>query len=231
MKRTVLIVGILFSLHLFAQKPQAKTGNNPLTVKLASSADTMQYTLGAFVAQWINNNGFLINNPALFLKGMDDMFQNKPRLIPDSTIGPRIAVYQQATQKGRAVKQEQQLFASLKDKPGIGVLPNGVHYLILKTGKGAHPEEKDSIVINFIARLADGTVVEDTYQAKKPLVTMLANLFPGLSDPLQMMTEGSKWQLFIPAALAYGEKATTLIPPNSALVIETELVAVRTPKK
>ncbi len=231
-KTLIFIVMIFISLNGIAQKQSAKGNNNvQAPVKLVSALDTMQYTLGAFVAQWINNNGFLISNPALFLKGMDDMFQNKPRLIADSTIGPRVAAYQQATQKGRAIRQEQQLFAALKDKPGIGILPNGVHYLILKTGKGVHPDEKDSVVINFIAKLADGTVVEDTYQAKKPLVTMLANLFPGLSDPLQMMTEGSKWQLFIPAVLAYGEKSTTLIPPNSALVIEAELVAVRTPKK
>ena len=121
---------------------------------------------------------------------------------------------------------------SAKKKFGIWVLPTGVRYVMLKTGKGPHPEEKDTMVISLVAKLADGMiVVENTYQTKTPFVTTLAGLFPGLSDPLQLMAEGSKWQLFIPSVLAYGEKGNGLIPPNSALIIEVELVEVRAPKK
>lgn len=220
------------SLNVIAQKQSAKGNNNvQAPVKLVSAADTMQYTLGAFVAQWINSNGFLITSPALFLNGMDDMFKNRPRLIPDSSIGPRVAAYQRAGQLERAIRQEQQLFAALRDRPGVGMLPNGVRYVILKTGKGLHPSEADSVEMNLIAKLADGTVVEDTYQNKRTFIATTNSFFPGLNDALPMMSEGSRWQLFIPAILAYGERGTTLIPPNSALVIEVELVAVRTPKK
>ena len=230
MKKELIVIFFFISAHVSAQKSAANI-EVQAPAKLITASDTLQYSLGAYVAQWINNNGFLISNAPLFLKGMDDMFQNKPRLIADSTIGPRIIVYQQAIQKDRNTRQEQQLFTSLKDKPGIGVLPNGVRYVILKTGRGARPAEKDTLVINMIAKLADGTVVEDTYQTKKPFVTTLAGLFPGLSDPVQMMAEGSKWQLFIPAVLAYGEKGNGVIPPNSALIIEVELLEVRPPKK
>ena len=220
---------------IIAQKPSVKQLNNPANaypLKLASSSDTMQYTIGAFVAQWINNNGFIINNNTLFLKGMDDVFQNKPLAIPDSTVITRMATYQRNTQRERALAQEQQLFAAIRNRPGVGMLPNGVRYVILKSGKGPHPGEQDTLVINILAKLADGvTVVEDTYKTGKPFITTLAGLFPGLNEPLQMMAEGSKWQLFIPSVLAYGDKGTTLIPPNSALVIEAELVAVKPVKK
>lgn len=224
-----MLCGVFLMLNAMAQKPSAKTVYS-LPVKLNDAADSMQYTLGAFIAQWVNSNGFHISNPSLFMRGMDDVFQNKPRAVPDSTIGPRIISYQQAAQKGRAMQLEQQLFTSIKDKPGIGTLPNGVKYVILKTGKGIHPGDKDTLVINLIAKLADGTVVDDTYQTKKPFVTFLAGLFPGLSEPVQIMTEGSKWQLFIPSVLAYGDKGTTLIPPNSALIIEVELLEVKPAK-
>ena len=231
MKKLILLFAFMGILSGFSQKQQPKAVNTIPPVKLISAADTIQYTLGAFVAQWINSNGFVINNPTLFLKGMDDMFQNKPRLVPDSLITPFVTAYQQTIRKEKAIQLEQQLFSSLKGKPGVGMLPNGVRYVILKTGKGVHPGEKDTLMINLVAKLADGTVVEDTYQTKKPIVTTLAGLFTGLSDPLQLMAEGSKWQLFIPSVLAYGEKGNGVIPPNSALIIEVELLEVRPPKK
>lgn len=231
MKKLILVVAVISCLTGYSQKQLPKSVNTAPPVKLLSAADTMQYTLGAFMGLWLNTNGFSINNSALFFRGIEDIFQNRQKILPDSIISSRVAAYQEAAQKGRALQQEQQLFASLKDKPGIGMFPNGVHYSILKTGKGARPAETDSIVVNLIARLVDGTVVEDTYQTKKPFVTRPAGFFPGLNESLQLMAEGSRWQLFIPSVLAYGDKGTTLIPPSSALIIEVELVEVRLPKK
>lgn len=231
MKKLILVLAVISTLSGFSQKQPAKPAATLPPVKLATAADTMQYTLGAFMGLWINSNGFVITNPSLFIRGIDDIFQNRPRVFPDSIIGQRIAAYQEAAQKGRALVQEQQLFASLKDKPGVGMFPNGVRYIILKTGKGDRPAETDSILVNLVAKLADGTVVEDTYQTKRPFATRPAGFFAGLSEALQMMTAGSKWQLFVPSVLAYGDKGTTLIPPNSALVIEVELLEVKSQKK
>ncbi len=107
------------------------------------------------------------------------------------------------------------------------MFPNGVRYIILKIGKGVRPVESDSILVNLIAKLPDGTVVEDTYQTKKPFATTPSGFFPGLNEALQNMTEGSRWQLFIPSVLAYGNKGTAQIPPNSALIIEVELIEVK----
>lgn len=230
MKKELIAIFFFISAHVSAQKSANKI-EVQAPDKLLTASDTLQYSLGAYVAQWINTNGFLISNASLFLKGMDDMFQSKPRLIPDSIIGPVIVAHQLAIQKERGIRQEQKLFASLKDKSEMGILPSGVQYHILKKGKGNRPTEKDSLVINMITRLADGKIVDDTYKTKKPFVTTISALFAGLSDPLQLMTEGSIWQIFIPSALAYGDKGTTLIPPNSALILEVELVEVRSAKK
>ena len=222
----ITMMGLLFFLNGFTQKHPGKEPAPSVRIKLNSASDSMQYILGAFIAQWVNGNGFVINNPALFSKGMNDMFQNHPRAVPDSIIGPAVAAYQRTLQKERSVKQEQQLFAILRDRPGVGKLPNGVSYVILKAGKGPHPVDIDSILIHLNAKLLNGTVVEDTYHAHKPFAATTTSFFTGLNDALQMMREGSKWQLFIPAILAYGDKGTTLIPPNSALILEVELLAV-----
>ena len=209
----------------------SQTGTPNTLVKIYSQKDSIQYILGSYVAQWIISNGFQINNANLFAKAMEDVFQNKNRLIPDSMVVPFLDTYQKSTQKERASKQEQQLFASLKDKPGIGQFPNGVRYTILKAGKGPRPYEKDSIILHLTAKLPDGTVVEDTYKANKPFAASPTSFFPGLNETLLEMGEGAKWTLYVPSVLAYGEKGSGSIPPNSALILEVELLEVRPAKK
>jgi FKBP-type peptidyl-prolyl cis-trans isomerase FklB len=233
MKNTICVIALFLFVNGYAQKPVSKTVTPPQlspAIKLKNTDDSTQYSLGSFLAQWINSNGFQVSNPTLFIRAMDDVFLNKPRSIPDSLIENLVLYYQQSEKKNKAVKDEQQLFSNLKDKTGIGTFPNGIKYSIIKTGKGQRPAETDSILLNLIAKLPDGTVVEDTYQTKKPFAATPASFFPGLTASLQEMPEGSKWTLYIPAALAYAEKGTALIPPNSALVLEIELLQVRSKK-
>jgi FKBP-type peptidyl-prolyl cis-trans isomerase FklB len=229
MKKIISLIAFFVTLGVSAQKPSLKNGSAaaPSISRLFKGTDSLQYLLGAFVGQWINANGFVLSNRALFNTALDNVLLNKTRAIPDSNISPLLTAYQEANQKNRAFTQEQQLFGTLKDKPGVGTFPSGVRYMVLKKGNGPRPTDADSIVINLIAKLPDGTIVEDTYQSKKPFAAKTNSFFPGMDEALQMMPEGSRWQLYIPAALAYGDKGTALIPPNSALVIEAELVAVK----
>jgi FKBP-type peptidyl-prolyl cis-trans isomerase FklB len=222
----------LFVAEVTGQKSAAKPATtSPQKIKLQTLEDSVQYTLGAFMALWIMNNGFSISNPTLFSRGLDDILQNRPRIIPDSAIESNLIAYRESVQKAKASSEEQLLFATIKDKPGVGMFPNGVRYIILKNGKTTRPSITDSIVVNLIAKLPDGTVVEDTYQSKKPFHATPVSFFAGLNEALQMMTEGAKWQLFVPAKLAYADKGTSFIPPNSALILEVELMEIRPVKK
>lgn len=231
-----IILCLFFSMGM-AQKNTAKPPANTPQLRLTNINDSLQYAIGSFLAQWVNNQGFLINNPTLFIKGMDDIFQNKVRMLPDSIVGQLITAYQKITQKDRAFKLEQQLFTNIKQRPGLGIFPNGVHYFILRSGQGARPMATDSVVLNLKGALADGTVFEDTYSNKIPQSILLSQLIPGLSDAIQQMSVGSKWQLYIPSALAHGEKGVSgnngvyLIPPGSALTYEVELMEIRSVKK
>lgn len=222
---------LLLSLQSFLASAQQSPPKNIPEPKLVTPEDTMQYTLGAFMGLWLSGNGFEIKNQSMFLRGFEDILKNRTRIFPDSTIDKRVSAYQESAQQAKAMVLEKQLFATIKDKPGIGMFPNGVRYTILQAGKGAHAGENDSVVVNIIARLADGTKVEDTYQSGKPFVTRTNGFFTGLSEALQMMTVGSKWQVFIPSSLAYGAKGNGLIPPYSALIIDVELMEVRPLRK
>lgn len=235
MKSFLATIFFLLTISVSAQKTISKPTAN---TKLVNINDTIQYAIGAYLAQWVNNQGFLISNPTLFIKGMDDIFQNKPRAIPDSMLNGLITAYQLFTQKDRAFKLEQQLFTNIKQRPGLGIFPNGVHYFILKTGQGARPNATDSIVVNLKGAFADGTVFEDTYSNKVPQTILPGQLIPGLAEALQQMPVGSKWQVYIPSALAHGEKGVKnpsngafLIPPGSALIYEIELLEIKSVKK
>ena len=223
---------LLFTISISAQQQIAKTAAVPQTaIKLVSSADTLQYTLGAFIGQWLTKNGFTINNQALFKKGMDDVLQKKPLSVSDTTIVKRIAAYQLSTQNEKNKQMEEQLFAALKGKPGVGALPDGVHYIVIKIGNGIRPTAKDSIVINAIGIFPDGTVFEDTFQKKKAITTLTGTLIPGLNEAIQLMPEGSAWRIFVPSALAYGPAGLpNLIPSNTALVFDITLMEVKVKK-
>ncbi len=220
---TLLALLVVFGMS--AQQQSVKTTN---TLKLSSAVDSLQYALGAFVGQWLVNNGFTIKNTAVFNKGMEDVLQNNPRLITDSTIAPIIASYQLSTQNEKNRQMEEQLFSALKGKPGVGVLPNGVHYLVVKQGAGIRPLVSDTVVVNAIGVFPDGTVFEDTYQKKQAITIATGSLIPGLSEAVQLMPEGSVWRIFVPSALAYGPAGLKgIIPANMAVVFDITLEDVK----
>jgi len=135
--------------HISATATSKQVSAPTTLIKLTSTADTLQYTLGAFIGQWLGKNGFTITNQTLFKKGMDDVLQNKPLSVTDSTIVKRIATYQLSMQNERNRQLEEQLFTALKGKPGVGVLPDGVHYIVVKAGTGMRPTAKDSVFLTL----------------------------------------------------------------------------------
>jgi FKBP-type peptidyl-prolyl cis-trans isomerase FklB len=227
MKKLLPAIALLITVHALGQKPPVKSPVAP-AIKLNGRADSIQYTIGAFMGLWITNNGLSLSSASpLFLRGLDDVLLNRSRTIPDSLITSNLNGYAETALKGKAAQEEQRLFSSLKDKPGMGMFPNGVRYLVMKAGTGPRPLRTDSITVHMIAKLPNGNIVEDTYQVQKPFETKTTAFFPALNEILEMMTEGSKWEIYFPAALAYGETGTAMIPPNTPLVVEVELVKVR----
>jgi FKBP-type peptidyl-prolyl cis-trans isomerase len=224
---------LLFTLSIHAQQQLSKPGTSvPATVKLLSKSDTLQYTLGAFIGQWMEKNGFAVTNQILFKRGMDDVLQNKKLAVTDSSIAPIVTAYQLSSQNARSRQLEEQLFVALRGKPGIGVLPDGVHYLVIKMGTGIRPTVRDSVVINTIGIFPDGTVFEDTFQKKKAITAMTGNLISGLNETIQLMPEGSSWRIFVPSVLAYGSAGLpNIVPPDMALIFDITLMEVKQSQK
>lgn len=227
-RKTILaFVALLITVSLSAQETKKAENLNQQAIKLTNQTDTLQYAIGAFIGQWMVKNNFKVQNANVFLKGMDDILQNRPLAVTDSSITPLILAYQLSIQNKRSQQLEQNLFTTLKGKTGIGVLPNGVNYIIQKQGEGIRPGLKDTLEINAIGVFPDGTLFEDTYKKKQAIITLTETLIPGLKEAIQLMPEGSIWRIFIPSELAYGAKGlTNVIPPNTALIYDIELMKV-----
>jgi FKBP-type peptidyl-prolyl cis-trans isomerase len=226
------ILLIALAIAQLTAQAQSNASDNSSILKLSSSSDSLQYSLGAFLGKWILTNNFSITKAEIFLKGMDDALLQKTMLIPDSITDKRIASYQFFNQNEKRKKQEEELFVSLKTKSGIGVLPSGVHYLVVKQGGGIRPMVKDSVLLHAVGMFPDGVVFEDTQKKNKPFTMAVESLIPGLAEAIQLMPEGSVWRIFIPSALGYGAAGLQgVIPPNSALVYDIAVLQVKQVKK
>jgi FKBP-type peptidyl-prolyl cis-trans isomerase FklB len=118
--------------------------------------------------------------------------------------------------------------AANKAKPGIVALASGLQYKILKEGTGPKPSAGDSVVCNYRGTLIDGTEFDSSYKRGQPITFPLGRVIKGWTEALQLMPVGSKWQLFVPADLAYGDRGKGQdIGPNATLIFEVELISIQ----
>lgn len=110
---------------------------------------------------------------------------------------------------------------------GVTTTASGLQYQVMRAGKGAHPKASDTVRVNYIGRLLDGSKFESTYDTDHPAEFVLAQVMPGWTEGVQLMTPGSQYRFWIPAKLAYGERGMAgQIEPNSVLVFEIELLEI-----
>jgi len=112
--------------------------------------------------------------------------------------------------------------------PGVKTLPSGLQYRVITEGKGRTPTAASTVKTHYRGKLLDGTEFDSSYKRGEPAVFPVTGVNSGWTEALQLMKEGSKWELFIPAHLAYGEQgAGGVIPPNATLVFEVELLEIQ----
>ena len=180
-------------------------------------------------------------DPAIVVKGMQDAIAgNKPLLTEEETRAVLMQLQEEARQKQAAKAQEvgganktegEAFLAANKTKEGVITTPSGLQYKILKAGTGPKPTAADTVVCNYRGTLLNGTEFDSSYKRGQPLTFPVNGVIKGWTEALQLMPVGSKWQLFIPAQLAYGERgAGADIGPNATLIFEVELVSIQAAK-
>jgi FKBP-type peptidyl-prolyl cis-trans isomerase FklB len=230
-----------------AQTPAAKphsataakrTSAAPLVLK--TEKDKFSYALGMNQAKRMSEGLKKQSVPfdsAIFIRGMRDGFAGGKTLLTDdeaqavmTEMQKQMHEQQQAkmAQAAEADKKEGDAFlAANKDKDGVVTLPSGLQYKILTAGTGPKPTTSDSVVCNYRGTLINGTEFDSSYKRGQPATFPVTGVIKGWTEALQLMPVGSKWQLFIPADLAYGDRgAGADIGPGSTLIFEIELLSI-----
>jgi FKBP-type peptidyl-prolyl cis-trans isomerase len=123
-----------------------------------------------------------------------------------------------------------EFLAANKTKPGVITLPSGLQYKVLTEGKGDSPKADDTVTVNYRGTLIDGTEFDSSYSRNQPANFQANHVIKGWTEALQLMKPGSKWQLFIPSELAYGDMSRPKIPAGSTLIFEVELLSFKKPE-
>lgn len=206
--------------------------DNTLKAQVFKTADdSLAYSLGVLIAENLRQQGFAELNPELVALGLKTSMKGEPTLIPLEQCGANVQA--SATQKqmkqhdGNKVAGEQFL-ATNKTRPGVVTLPDGLQYEILKVGDGAKPKATDKVLVHYHGTLIDGTKFDSSVDRGEPIAFPLNGVIAGWTEVLQLMPVGSKWRVFIPYQLAYGERgAGGTIKPYSTLIFDIELLEIQ----
>jgi len=222
--------------QLKAATTQVKVGNAKLTLSITpplvikNSKDSASYALGYRIAQSIKSQGLQDINRNFFEKGITAGFLSKG-VIPDSLLDICIKTYQDKMSQEKITENRAAGAAFLAEnakRPGVVKMSNGMQYEVIVAGSDTtKPTLRSKVKVHYHGTLIDGTIFDSSVQRGEPISFPLNGVIKGWQDGLQLMTLGSKWKLFIPSELAYGERsAGPVIGPGSTLIFEVELLGI-----
>lgn len=191
------------------------------------------YAIGLQIGQQLQDSGLKDLDADAIAAGIRDViFGEAPRLSLDSLHNALKQIHDKASkemeEKAKRVRDEGKAFLEEnRKKADVKQTDSGLQYKILKQGNGAKPTEKDRVCVHYTGRLTDGTVFDSSVQRDQAAEFPVNGVIPGWIEALKLMPVGSKWELYIPQELAYGERGTgSSIPPNSTLIFEVELLDI-----
>ncbi len=222
---TVLCAVLIAGIAIAAEKVELKT-----------QKDKVSYSIGLDIGNNLKRQSVDIN-PDAFAKGLKDAFAGSKQLMTEQEIRETMTAFQQemiakqlerSKGLGEKNKKEGEAFlAGNKKKEGVVTLPSGLQYKVIKEGGGKTPKATDTVTVNYRGTLVDETEFDSSYKRGPAADFQVGSVIAGWTEALKLMKEGAKWQLFIPAALAYGERgAGNAIGPNAVLIFEIELISV-----
>ncbi len=219
MKRCMTI-----ALAIFILLTGASAQNNTLKM------DSVSYSLGVLMAQNLQQQGFNQLDVASLARGLEDVLKSNPLQINAYQANEIVSNYmqaQQAKQYEGAIAQGKKFLEDNAKRKGVVTLPSGLQYEVLQTGGGPKPTAQDRVTVHYKGTLIDGTVFDSSIERGQPATFGVTQVIQGWVEALQLMPEGSKWRLFIPYNLAYGDRgAGPKIGPYSTLIFEVELLKV-----
>lgn len=221
----VLVVVFLSGVCLAGDKPEIKDEKGKIN-----------YSVGYQIGGDFKRQGIDLE-PDLIVKGIQDaLAESKPLMTPQEMrktlvdLKKKIVADQRKQQEEHAQKnlaEGKAFLAKNAKKKGVKTLPSGLQYKVIEKGNGTSPKKTDSVTVDYRGTLIDGTEFDSSYKRGKPATFRVDGVIAGWTEALQRMKPGAKWQLFIPAKMAYGVRgAGPRIEPNSTLIFEVKLIKV-----
>lgn len=212
------IIAVIIAVVFFGVGFTAGRIGGSQSASLSTNAEMLSYSLGVQTIRDLKADNENID-PAAVARGVKDGSEDKELPLSYDEIDQILKAYNNK-------KQGEKFLEENGKKEGVVTLPSGLQYKILKEGKGEKPKATDSVLCHYRGTLLDGTEFDSSYKRGEPLSFSLQGVIAGWTEALQLMPVGSKWQLFIPSDLAYGEQGGGPIPPNATLVFEVELLGI-----
>ncbi len=220
------------ALTLLAGAAAAQSAANPFKTPLEATG----YAVGVDMVRNFKSQGVSFDIEQL-IHGLRDASSGATLALSDAEVKRLVSELENEVRSKMVAARKQEAETNLKagaeflatnaKKPGVTTLPSGLQYAVLKAGTGRKPTDESSVVANYSGQLIDGTTF-DASQPGSPATFKVGGVIPGWREALKLMPLGSKWQLTIPAALAYGERgAGRAIGPNQTLRFDVELVEVK----
>jgi len=213
------------------KKPVAKTKQiAPKPAAAMTPTDSLSYSIGVQVAEYYKTMGVEKINTDYVAKAFHDVLNNKPLTISEDECSMNIQqkLQQFMANKVSAVKEAGTKFLEEnKKRPGVVTLPDGLQYEIITKGTGPIPKATDTVQANYVGTLINGEEFGNSYKRGQPLTIPVSAVIRGWTEALELMPVGSKWKLFVPSDLGYGDRgAGSAIPGGSALIFEIELLNI-----
>jgi FKBP-type peptidyl-prolyl cis-trans isomerase len=222
-----------------AKKPA--TGAKPAApFTLKTQKDKASYAVGLSYGKMLHQRGVPVD-PAIVARGVKDAMAGGKVLLTDDEMKAVLTQLQTEVRAGAEAKAHEAgiaprkageaFLAENKTKEGVVTLPSGLQYKILTAGTGPKPTASDTVTCNYSGTLINGKEFDSSYKRGQPASFPVTGVIAGWTEALQLMPVGSKWQLFIPADLAYGDHGKGDIGPGETLIFQVELLSIGEPKK
>jgi len=197
-------------------------------VSLKTELDKVSYAIGAQLGQNFKMQGIEVRIESL-MWGLKDAMAGEKLALSQDQMRQLLTSFQQRTVAKQATKNLAAGTAFLeanKAKEGVKVRPSGLQYKVITEGTGRTPTAVDKVKTHYRGTLINGAEFDSSYERNQPAEFPVNGVIKGWTEALQLMKEGAKWELYIPANLAYGERGRPGIPPNSVLIFQIELLEV-----
>jgi FKBP-type peptidyl-prolyl cis-trans isomerase len=240
----LLICSALTSYAEDAKPSPSPTDNTPPSSALKDDKDKISYSLGVDIGRTLQRLELDLNIPALS-QGIADVLGNKPKALSDDQVQQTLQAFQQKMmqkqQEAMSKKQDEMKAVAEKNKadgkkflddnakkPGVKTTASGLQYKVIKEGAGAKPGDSDIVETNYRGTTIDGKEFDSSAKHGSSFTLPVNGVIKGWTEALKMMPVGSKWQIYVPAELAYGDEGYgDDIPPGSTLVFDLELLSIK----